>query len=479
LNTVRKSVAINLAQNYGVMVLQFVCSIILARILSPSEIGIYSVAASLIALAQAVRDFGVGQYIIQEKDLTQDRIRSAFSAALIVAFLLAIITVSVATIAADFYKEPGIGNVLFVLALNFVAIPFGQISLACLQREMKFSPIAQSKIFSAIVYAIVVLSLAYEGFSYMSLAWASLASTISSVFVATIYRPKYLPWTPGFSQIRRIMAFGGLSVGSNLAAAFAKGTPDLVIGRLMNMSMVGLLSRANGLVEIFNQGVMNAVWAVALPHFSKTVREGGDLKIEYLRSAEMITGVAWSFFIFLAIMAEPMVNILYGPKWMDCVPLVKWVCFGYIAIAPFYLYSSIFVSTGNMKINLYVELGCLFLQFLLYLFAGLYGGIEMVAAVKFIYEFVKALVIYFVFKVVINLEFYDLFRSLRKSFVVAIVSGSCCYALIDIMDGESNRNFVWMLIGSIGALAGWLVSIFGLKHSLKNEIERLFMTRFL
>lgn len=469
---------INLAQNYGVMVLQFVCSIILARILSPSEIGIYSVAASLIALAQAVRDFGVGQYIIQEKDLTQDRIRSAFAVALIVAFLLAIITAAVATFAAEFYKEPGIRNVLFILALNFLAIPFGQISLACLQREMKFSQIAQGKIFSAIVYAFVVLWLAYRGYSYMSLAWASLASTIASVIVATIYRPKYLPWVPGFSQLRRIMTFGGLSVGSNLAAAFANGTPDLVIGRLMNMSTVGLLSRANGLVEIFNQGVMNAVWAVALPHFSKTVREGGNLKSEYLHSASMITGVAWSFFIFLAIMAEPLVSILYGEKWVDCVPLVKWVCFGYIAIAPFYLYSSILVSTGNMKINLYVELGCLLLQFILYLFAGLYGGIEMVAAVKFIYEFVKAVVIYFVFKVIINLEFFDLFSSLRKSFFVAIVSGSCCYALIDVMDGEHNRNFVWMLIGSIGALVGWLVSIFGLKHSLKNEIERLFITRF-
>lgn len=477
MSNLRISVAINLAQNYGVMALQFACSIILARILSPSEIGIYSVAASLIALAQAVRDFGVGQYIIQEKDLTQDRIRSAFSAALIVAFLLAMITVSVATMAADFYKEPGIGNVLFVLALNFLAIPFGQISLACLQREMKFSPIAQSKIFSAIVYAIVVLWLANEGFSYMSLAWASLASTISSVFVATVYRPKYLPWAPGFSQMRRIMAFGGLSVGSNLAAAFAKGTPDLVIGRLMNMSMVGLLSRANGLVEIFNQGVMNAVWAVALPHFSKTVRDGGDLKTQYLRSAEMITGVAWSFFIFLAIMAEPMVNILYGPKWVDCVPLVKWVCFGYIAIAPFYLYSSILVSTGNVKTSLYVELGCLVLQFVLYLFAGLYGGIEMVASVKLAYELVKAVAIYFIFKLIINLNLVDFSKALWKSLIVALVSGACCFTFIEIMNARNDTNFIWMSVGSVGALFGWLLSIFLIKHSLKDEIEKLMMIR--
>ncbi len=473
MSNVRKSVAINLAQNYGVMVLQFASSIILARILSPSEIGVYSVAASLIALAQAVRDFGVGQYIIQEHDLTQDRIRSAFAAALIVAFSLAILTAAFATPAAEFFKENGIRNVLFVLALNFLVIPFGQISLACLQREMKFSQIAQSKIFSAIIYAVVVLWLAYQGHSYMSLAWASLAATIASVVVATIYRPKYLPWRPGFSQMRRIMTFGSLSVGSNLAAAFAKGTPDLVIGRLMNMETVGLLSRANGLVEIFNQGVMNAVWAVALPHFSKTVRDGGDLKIEYLRSATMLTGVAWSFFVFLAIMAEPLISILYGEKWLDCVPLVKWVCFGYIAIAPFYLYGSILVATGNIKLNLYIEAGCLFLQFMLYILAGLFGGLEMVAAVKFVYEFVKAVAIYFVFKKIIYLNFVEFVGSLWKSLIVATVSGMCCFVLIEMLNGSYGTNLILMSIGSFGALIGWLASIVGVNHLLRNELLRL------
>jgi O-antigen/teichoic acid export membrane protein len=110
------------------------------------------VAATLIALAQAVRDFGVGQYIVQEKELNAERIRSAFTVTLIVAVILAAITASLCTVAADFYREPGVRNVMLVLALNFLLIPFGQITLGYLQREMKFGAIAQVKIGSTIVH---------------------------------------------------------------------------------------------------------------------------------------------------------------------------------------------------------------------------------------------------------------------------------------------------------------------------------------
>jgi O-antigen/teichoic acid export membrane protein len=471
MNTVRKSVAINMAQNYGVMALQFASSVILARLLSPSEIGIYSVAASLIALAQAVRDFGVGQYIIQEKELTNERIRSAFAVSLTIAIALALITAICALPVATFYKEPGIGNILFLLSINFLIIPFGQISMACLQREMIFLPIATAKIVAATAYATTVLSLAYLGYSYMSLAWASIAGTLASVAVATIYRPKHLPWLPGFTEISRVLNFGSFAVGTNLAGSFAKGTPDMVVGRLVNMTSVGLLSRANGLVEIFNQGVMNAVWSVALPHFSKTVRENGDIKGEFLNAAEIITGVAWSFFITLALLSEPLTLFLYGEKWAPSIPLVKWICAGYFVIAPFYLYNSILVSTGNIKTNFKIEIICLFLQFIFYIIAASIGSLELIASMVLAYQSTKCGIVYLAFRKFFNLRLTELFRALYKSMIISLVTGLSCQSFITLFKNENISNIQWLIIGGLGSALGMCVSATITNHKIIDELK--------
>jgi O-antigen/teichoic acid export membrane protein len=472
--TLRKSLVINFAQNYGIIVIQFTASIILARLLSPAEIGIFSVAATLIALAQAVRDFGVGQYIVQEKELNAERIRSAFTVTLIVAVILAAITASLCTVAADFYREPGVRNVMLVLALNFLLIPFGQITLGYLQREMKFGAIAQVKIGSTIVHFAVSISLAYMGFSYMSLAYASLANVLSSAVIANLHRPKDMPWSLGFGEVRRVLSFGSFSVMTNIAAALAKGVSDLVVGRMINMASVGLFSRASGLIEIFNQGVMNALWAVALPHFSKAAREGGDIRSDFLQSACLITGLAWPFFCVLTLLAKPMVLLLYGQTWIDCIPLVKWICLAFWIVAPFYLFSSVLVAIGQVKIVMWIEICSLPIQFGLYIIGALTGDLEKVAAANVVYAAFKAFIVYFVLKKFLMFSNIQFFTNLWKSLIVMVISSVVCWAALQLFSHPSSSHWVSITIGGTGATLGWISGVFVSRHPLSKELKSIF-----
>lgn len=469
--TLRKSLLINFAQNYGIIALQFTASIILARLLSPAEIGIFSVAATLIALAQAVRDFGVGQYIIQEKELTPDRIRSAFTVILIIAVGLAAVTASLCNVAADFYREPGIRNVMLVLSVNFLLIPFGQITLAYLQREMRFGVIAQVKIGSTIVHFVVSISLAYLGFSYMSLAFASLAGVVSSAVIANIHRPKDMPWALGFKEVRRILKFGSFSVITNIADALGKGVSDLVVGRMINMTAVGLFSRAAGLIEIFNQGVMNALWAVALPHFSKAVREGGDIQGDYLKSTCLITGLAWPFFGVLALMAEPMVLLLYGSKWVDCIPLVKWICLAFGIIAPFYLFSSVLVAIGEVKKVMWIEASTLPIQFGLYISGAFTGNLEIVAAANVVYAIFKASAIYYFLWRHLKFSHLQFVSTLWPSLAVMAVSTGVCALALVFLPNPLNAHWLSIIIGGVGATMGWIAGVFIFDHPLSHELS--------
>ena len=474
--TVRKALLINFAQNYGIIVLQFTASIILARLLSPAEIGIYSVAATLIGLAQAVRDFGVGQYVVQEKELTPDRIRSAFTVTLSIALILAAVTASLCNLAADFYREPGVRNVMLVLAVNFLLIPFGQITMGYLQREMKFGAIAQVKIGASIVHFSVSISLAHFGFSYMSLAFASLANVLASAVIANLHRPKNMPWALGFKEIRRVLNFGSFSVLSNIAGALAKGVSDLVVGRMINMAAVGLFSRASGLIEIFNQGVMNALWAVALPHFSKAAREGGDIRADYLESASLITGLAWPFFAVLALLAKPVVLLLYGPTWVDCVPLVKWICLAFWIIAPFYLFNSVLVALGQVRKVMWIEVSTLPIQFGLYVTGALSGNLETVAIANVAYALIKAILVFFVLK---NHLFFGgllFFNHLWRSFMVMLMSSGLCALFMDFLPYQSGSPWSGVFVGGGGATLGWVIGLFVLRHPLSKEFMKIWGT---
>ena len=71
--------------------MQFVSILILARLLTPEQIGIYTVAVATISLAQMVRDFGVSQYLIQEKALSREKVAAALSLTASIAWVLGIL----------------------------------------------------------------------------------------------------------------------------------------------------------------------------------------------------------------------------------------------------------------------------------------------------------------------------------------------------------------------------------------------------
>ena len=119
---IRSALAYSFGTRYAATALQFLATLILARLLSPSEIGIYSVGASVIMIAHTLRDFGTSTYVIQEQELTPARLRTAFTLTVSIAWLLALILYFSATPLGVFYSEPGVALVMQVMAVNFALI---------------------------------------------------------------------------------------------------------------------------------------------------------------------------------------------------------------------------------------------------------------------------------------------------------------------------------------------------------------------
>ena len=104
--SVRGALLFSFAERYALIVISLASNLLIARLLTPAEIGVYSVTLAVMSIGQALRDFGVASYLIQEKELTDDHVRTALGVTLVIGLSLALITLGAAPWVADFYREP-------------------------------------------------------------------------------------------------------------------------------------------------------------------------------------------------------------------------------------------------------------------------------------------------------------------------------------------------------------------------------------
>ena len=346
MTSVRKALAIALVENQLTFVVQFVAAVIIARLLTPNEIGVYSIAVIALSAAHVIRDFGVVAYLVKEPDLSHEKIRAASAISFTISWILAALIAVASFPLAAFYKEPRLLHLIWVLALNFVMIPFGAVSMAILRREMQMGRVFIVRVASAVAGATTAVTLAVLGFGPMSLAIGNTVNTATTMLAARIFRPAWLPLLPSVRGVRKILTFSGQTLTSNLLLEASRAAPDAILGKVDGPSAVALFGRASGLVDIFAKFMSQAMWSVTLPFFSKVQREGGEVGPALARAQAFFVGLAWPFYGVLALSAHPVMLTLYGDQWVASIPVLRWMTAFGAATA-----TTIFVSTALVAAN--------------------------------------------------------------------------------------------------------------------------------
>lgn len=349
MKTLRRSLAYSAADSYIALVLQLAGTVVIARILTPEEIGIFGIAAVFTALASAFRNFGIVEYLIQEKNLTHDTIRVALGVNIVVSWTIGGMLFVLAEPLAEFFRHPAVADVIHVQVLSFLAIPFGAIAMAWYRRELDMRPVFVAGVVANSVQFVVSVGLALNGYSYMSLAWAGLAGVLSTVAVAIAFRPAGFPRMPTLRGWRRVFHFGKHASGIYMFGQLGNGAPEMVIGRAEDPVSVALFGRANALVELFNRLVVNAVWPVVLPYFARAERENGDVKSAYLGGVGHLTVLSWPLLICMGLLTYSAIRIIYGPQWSESVLPAKVLCAAAAVGVTYHLTKDTLLAKGLVK----------------------------------------------------------------------------------------------------------------------------------
>jgi len=463
----RLSFAVSFGEKYTLLLLNTIGMMVLARLLTPAEIGVYAVGAVLAGLAQAVRDFGVGPYVIQEKQLTEDKLRAALGTSILVAWSLAAVVLCGSGVAARFYRDPRLSTVLQLLSINFLLIPFSSLALPFLRRQMRFSAIFAINTVSTAAQLLVSVTLAWLGYSYLSLVWGAVAGTAAALLVSLCCWPPGLPRWPARRGMRVILKFGSISTVSSVIDELGVAAPDLIIGKMIGVAEVGIFGKAQGVLNVFNQLVTGAISPVVFPLFSAQARAGDDLRQAYLTTASYMTVLAWPFFGFVAIMAPAVVRVLYGEQWDACVPLIRIICLSSALYSMFSMARYLFVAMGAVGTQAKLDALSVPVRVCAVLLAAPLG-LKWVAWGVVLGGVFRSIWTFRYLRQLAGLELTALLGALRRSGVVALVSLSGPL-LLAWHPQPAAQALVQLSVAALIALPLWLAAILLFQHELAAE----------
>lgn len=449
--------------------ISFITILTLARLLEPSEIGVFAVASAVAFLAIEFRSMGVGLFLVKEKELSKQKIQSAFGLMIIISWLLGAVIFFMAPVFANIYEEPDLKKIFQLLAPTFFLAPFAAIPWAILTREMKFDLLLRIRIFAAIVQSSTTIIFVLLGFSYFGLAYGMLAGAFAEILATSFVRPKDLPWLPRFDNLRGLLKFGLLTSSGNSIKQLSQNVPDLVLGKLATMTDVGLFSRGFGLVLFMNRILVQAVAPAVLPHFSNIKRAGQSLGAEYLKASSLLTGMCWPIFAVACIAASPLVIAMFGAKWEAAVPVASALSIWALIKATHSFSYQALIAIGKEKVFFNRELLYLIMRTTAIVSSARFG----ITAVAWALVTTAAIEI-FIDTYIVHANLNIPFRALITNFAPSMTVTIACFASAWIINHywipqDSNQ---WVALAKYALISPvvWLIAIFLSGHPIKELV---------
>lgn len=346
-SSVRKQIALQFVVSNLATVANFVLVMVLARILTPTDVGIFSMSAVLIAIAHVFRDFGVTSFIKREKTLTYESVRSAFGLLIATSWTMAVAMYFTANAWATFFGVREVKEVVEVLALGFVFIPFGSIPQALLTRHFKVERTALVIAVSTATYFSSSVMLAWHGFAHMTMAWANLINIIVTGAAYHVVCQDNVPFIPRFRGWGRMLDFGIGNLVTALIKAADNALPDVALGRMGTAAQVGLFSRANATVNILNTAVTPTIQFFAIPYLAKVHHTQRAVAPEYLRTSSIINCFIIPALACIALTGEDLILILFGNRWLESADAIPWLCAAFAVSSSFTLAPHAVTSVGR------------------------------------------------------------------------------------------------------------------------------------
>lgn len=337
------------------LALQFGAQVVLIRILTLHEAGVYAVAIAVVGILELMQSIGLAAFIVREEVLTESLRRTVFTVNACLSILIAAGLFAISHWGAYFLGDSGVQEVLRVVALTPLINIFAFLPAASLEREGRFREVAIAATVGAVAAAATTVILALNGFSYMSAAYAQWANATSTTLLMVIFGRHHARYSLGLADWRRVLQFGGQMLAVSGISNLGMRMSDIILARMLGLSALGLYSRASSLNTLAWANLHLLVGRVMLVDYAEIHRKGGSLRDRYLQTVDMITVVLWPAFAALGVMGGPFIKHVYGERWVPAAAPLAWLAGASMVLVAITMTYELFAVTGRLHVQTRIE----------------------------------------------------------------------------------------------------------------------------
>jgi O-antigen/teichoic acid export membrane protein len=292
-------------------------TIVLARLLTPEQFGIFGIAAVVLGIVEMITETGINVILIQDKNSNnlQSQINAAYSFSILRGIVISLIILISIPFVAAFFDAPQSAFIIGLIAIVPLLRGFINPSVVRIQKDLRFNVDFVFRSCLTIVDAVVAISLTWWLRTPEGLVLGLIASALTEIYISHRYlRPK-----PIFSwnndKITNLIKRGKWMTGAGIFSYIATRTPEISIGKIMSVSNLGIYQMAYRFSVVFIDEIIEVFNRVSFPVFSKFEEERERLLHAYIKQSGVVLVMAVFIMTIVYISSDVIIPLLLGPQW--------------------------------------------------------------------------------------------------------------------------------------------------------------------
>lgn len=406
---------------------------ILARYLQPSDFGLMAIVSVIIGFSALFMDMGISSAIIHKQDITHKQLSSLYWLNIFAGIILFIVVYFSAAFVAEYYDDLKIVPLVQLLALTFFISAIGNQYRILNQKKLRFNRLAKIEIFSAFASFVVAVFCAIKGFGVYSLVYAALVNVFISnlIFFIQGVREHKPEFTYKHREIKGFINFGMFQMGERSINYFNSQFDVILIGKLLGTEALGVYSVAKTLVMKPALIINPIITKVTFPIMSTIQEDTKRLKDIYLKTINYLCSVNFPIYLLMAILAEPLVLVLFGDKWAQSIPILQILAFYFMLRAIGNPVGALLLAKGRADMGFYWNFG-LFLFIPLSVYLGSFKGLTGIAYALLVLQLISIYPAWLLLiKPLCDADFREYFYQIAKPFLACFIAFPLAWCVVN------------------------------------------------
>ena len=433
---------------------QLICGILLARLLSPEDFGLVGMLSVFLLLSACIVESGMTTALVRKKDIEDVDCSTVFIFSLSVsAFLYGVLYIAAPCI-ADFYHAPILTELTRVCALTLVIKTLGAVHSTILYRNLEFKKIAFASVISSLISCVIAIVCACYGAGVWALVYMQVSASAVQVLILWIL----VRWCPkpvfSLRSFRELFGFGSNMLISSIVGTVVDNVQPLLIGKFYSGAELGFFSKATTYANLPVRSIHGMVSGVAFPILCRFQDDIASMREKWRMMNKLSCFLIFPVAMGLAAVAEPMVLVLLTEKWAPAAILIQLLSFSLMFYPVHGLNLDLLRAMGRSDLLLRAQIMIKVLGLLIVLCMVPFGVVAMCWGA--ILGAVLSLFIDTHYgKLMINVSLYRQIADLLPIFCMSFFMATSVYLLVTFLPLADE----WLLI--IGILAGTIIYVGG------------------